>query len=680
MLKYLLNILFLFNALLVHAQQTDAVYNTLQIKLNNHKSDTAKILIIKEIAEQTAWNNAKRAQQHTRDGIKIAKNLTDKKWLALMLFEHGYTYYEMHDYKNALQNYIHALRLWQTQNNAYYEAEAHNNIGIVHWNLNHLKEAKVHYDSALVIFGQINDTAGIIRSKNNLALVAKANGAFTTALKNYYDVLKFHELKKNEKKMANVCMNIGVLHLELKNYSSASYYLYKALFHYTELKKVKDIIEARLNLGLMYSRQSKYDEALFHYRAAQRLLNNHPDKELEAKLWLDIGCVYSYSKNFDMALLHLRKALQLFNSMNHKKGSHNTQLQMIETFLQTGQMDSVFHYVEKTQALLLYMEDLSTNLLAHYFLANYYEKKNKTTQALMHYKQYVALSDSLYSSDKNKQLLELTTQYETERKEQEILLLKALQQTQALTLSRNRWLLAFIAGLFMFTAVIAVFGWRYSRQKSREAYLNLQHRLLRSQLNPHFIFNSLNAVHNSILENNNQEATRLLSGFTLLMRQILESSKNDLISLQEEQMLLEQYLKLQAIRFQNKFAYHFQIADNIDTENTQLPPMLGQPFIENAIEHGFKLLPASGHLYIRWYLQDNQLHYEIEDNGIGIQAKEANEKPKKHISRATAITQERIQLLARRHKQAASIEIIDKKTISEYTGVLVIIKIPYISE
>lgn len=663
----------------VIAQNQEPVYDSLVIALANAKDDTTKIIIIKEIAEQIAWNNPKQAQQYTKNGIKIAQNLTNKKWLAVMFFEHGYTFYEMRDYHNAKQFYTKALRLWQQQNSSYDVAEAFNNIGIVHWSLNHLREAKIYYDSALTIFEQIYDTAGSIRTKNNIALVAKANGAFTTALKNYYDVLKYHESKKNVIKIANVSMNIGVLHLELKNYNSAAYYFYKALFHYTELQRQKDIIDARLNLGLLSSRQNKFEEALFHYRAAQRILSFYPDRELEAKLWLDMGCVYYYLENYDMALLHLRKALCLFNTMQHQKGSHNTQLQMIETFMQLGQMDSVFHYVEETEVLLKYMEGLSTNQMAHYYLAAYYEKKQQIPLALEHYKKYVALSDSLYNSAKNRQLLELTTKYETEKKEQEIKILKALQQAQSLTISRNRWLFAFIVGLFMFIAAIAYLWWRYSRQKSSEAYLNLQHRLLRSQLNPHFIFNSLNAVHNSILENKNPEAMHLLNGFTTLMRQILESSKNDLITLQEEQTLVAQYLKLQAVRFAGKFEYSLQTNDNIDAENTLLPPMLGQPFIENAIEHGFKQLQGNGLLQIRWSLCNKGLSYEIEDNGSGFIDADAKAKTK-HISRATAITRERLQLLAKRYKQAAYVEILDKKQLNKTQGVLVVIKIPYISE
>jgi len=202
---------------------------------------------------------------------------------------------------------------------------------------------------------------------------------------------------------------------------------------------------------------------------------------------------------------------------------------------------------------------------------------------------------------------------------------------------------------------------RQNRLKNEHEKSQLQQKLLRSQLNPHFIFNSLSTVQNSIINEQPALANQYLSRFSKLMRNILDSSTIETIPVEEELYTIVNYLALQKIRYGDKFDYQIDVDESIDTSGTALPPMLAQPFIENSIEHGFRQKETKGMIWIRFRPQENYLVLEIEDNGIGRKsAGEFRAKDKKdYKSMATFLTQERIMLINKGKKRKISMEITD---------------------
>lgn len=180
----------------------------------------------------------------------------------------------------------------------------------------------------------------------------------------------------------------------------------------------------------------------------------------------------------------------------------------------------------------------------------------------------------------------------------------------------------------------------------RMAELELQ--ALRSQMNPHFIFNSLGAILLYMQTNEKKKAEKYLTKFAKLMRMFLESSKSKFISFEEEYNLLALYLELEKLRFEDKFDYHFDIDDRIDVNSLTLPSMLLQPFVENSVNHGlYHMKCCKGILSIKVIPDGERVKVIIEDNGIGREkARTIKEKSlKKHKSRATEIIQERLQVL-----------------------------------
>ncbi len=222
---------------------------------------------------------------------------------------------------------------------------------------------------------------------------------------------------------------------------------------------------------------------------------------------------------------------------------------------------------------------------------------------------------------------------------------------------------------------------------AKEAMLQTEQQLLRTQINPHFLFNSLATVQNFFLNNDTKNSVLYLGKFAKLMRQILENSRENLISLHSEIEMLENYLDLQKIRFSGNFDYTIVLADNLDKYYTQIPPMLAQPFVENALEHGFSHKNEQGLLEISFKIEqengEEMLVLEILDNGVGLElSKELRSEAKKEYkSLAITITQERLELLSKKFSKKCYLTIKNREnTLQEVIGTHVKIFLPLIDE
>jgi hypothetical protein len=216
----------------------------------------------------------------------------------------------------------------------------------------------------------------------------------------------------------------------------------------------------------------------------------------------------------------------------------------------------------------------------------------------------------------------------------------------------------------------------YTHQVRKEEQLksslrNLEMQTLRSQMNPHFIFNALNSIKHFILGNDKFEAAEYLSNFSMLIRKILNHSKSESISLHEELETLRLYIDMEKMRFDKQFEYSIEIDPEVDPEFTTIPPLILQPYVENAIWHGLLHKNDHGQLTIRIKNQPNFTIYEIEDNGIGrVQAAQIKTKSAlKKKSLGMQITKDRLQA----SKTKAKVEIEDLEQ-----GTKVTIKIPLV--
>ncbi|UII33182.1 histidine kinase [Fulvivirga ulvae] len=196
---------------------------------------------------------------------------------------------------------------------------------------------------------------------------------------------------------------------------------------------------------------------------------------------------------------------------------------------------------------------------------------------------------------------------------------------------------------FITKSVVDRLNWKKElRLRKEQQRIILEQKVLRLQMNPHFLFNSLMAIQNFIYKNEPAEAGRYLSEFAKLTRLILENSRQEFITLEREIETLKYYLDLQQLRFMQKFEYHINIDDTIEPELVRIPPMLSQPFIENSIEHGIIHSSESGNILIDYKFETGKLLFTVEDNGIGFNESSRFKKNKEHRSLATTITLERL--------------------------------------
>jgi LytS/YehU family sensor histidine kinase len=209
----------------------------------------------------------------------------------------------------------------------------------------------------------------------------------------------------------------------------------------------------------------------------------------------------------------------------------------------------------------------------------------------------------------------------------------------------------------------------------------LEMQALRAQMNPHFIFNSLNSINNFILQNNRAQASEYLTKFSKLVRLILQNSQASLIPLDSELESLELYLNLEALRFDYHFDYKISVPEDMDISALQVPPLILQPYVENAIWHGLMHKEEKGHLDIEVSEEENHLYFKITDNGIGRAqaAALASKSATKHKSMGLRITAHRIAIIQNSQTLESPVTISDLvNTDGSAAGTEVTIKMPLI--
>ncbi|MDD3077493.1 MAG: two-component regulator propeller domain-containing protein [Paludibacter sp.] len=234
----------------------------------------------------------------------------------------------------------------------------------------------------------------------------------------------------------------------------------------------------------------------------------------------------------------------------------------------------------------------------------------------------------------------------------------------------------FIAMEILIVAFVLYFIYlqQINRYKLRERNLMIEQKLLLSQMNPHFVFNALNAIQSFIFKSETKDAVKYLSKFAKLMRLNLQNTRHEFVLLSQEIEVLEYYMELQRLRFDNKFIYKIVLDDAVDDDNIMIPPMLTQPFIENVIEHGFKNIDYEGKIQLSYNIKLDGLEIVIQDNGVGINNSVKNEN---HKSLATIIIKERLAFLSKKYKSKYELSMTDLSELdSHQTGTIVQFKVP----
>lgn len=370
--------------------------------------------------------------------------------------------------------------------------------------------------------------------------------------------------------------------------------------------------------------------------------------------------------------------------------SQRINYKIANAYISQDKYDQAIPYLERSIVEADSDDDLIVQKDATRKLSELYEYEGNFTKALKAYKEYGALVDTLYIRKEQEISRAARFNREISTKQSRI---TGLEQERELSQSkydlavtgqqliqesnkRQQWVIySLIFGLILMG--LATFFFYQSNQQQKLANNLLALKSLRSQMNPHFIFNALNSVNNYIAKSDERSANRYLSEFSTLMRSVLENSEEDFIPLTKELELLELYVKLEHSRFPDKFEYEINVDGHLDVSAFQIPPMLLQPYIENSIWHGLRYKEEKGFLNIGLKQKDKEtLEITITDNGIGRKKSAALKtmNQKKQKSKGMGNIKKRVAILNDMYKDKVDVHISDLESDGSGTKVVFILK------
>lgn len=568
-----------------------------------------------------------------------------------------------------------------------YYATALHNEGIIYSEKSDDEKAIQYFNKSIAVSKQQGNKNEMAISLQAIAQIDIRKGNNSKALNQLYECLKIFEEVGDEIGIADVHLSIGDICYLQKDF-------YKAIEHHKKsyglyLKNNYQVAFSTINfkIGVDYNAVKDYSKALSYLQKSIELVESS-DYAANSVAYLNIAHIYIYQKKYDKALDYTLKGLSIAERMQNKVEINHSHIVLSKVFrLQNKFALSVSHAKEALRIGQEIAHPSEINMAAKQLYEIYSEAKNPV-EASKYHQLFIESKNIMDNQESKNALLEQKLKYEYEKKEliskteNEKKIFELSSQNEKRNLQKNIWLIVF--GFVVFVLCISAF-FLYKNIKQKSVIANqknnlLKQKLLVSQMNPHFIFNSLNAIQNYIFKQDSLKAGNYLAQFSELIRMILDYSRKDYISVVSEVKLLTTYLELQKLRFESKFDYAISVDDKIDTESIHIPPMLAQPFIENAIEHGIFYKQDKGRVDVRLYYENGNLVYEIEDDGVGIEDAITlkNKLKSSYESLATIITKERMSVLNEQTKSNIEIEIIDKKKTSVgNSGVKVKFVIPF---
>jgi tetratricopeptide (TPR) repeat protein len=499
--------------------------------------------------------------------------------------------------------------------------------------------------------------------------------------------------------LANLYLGAGLPELTLEQMNKILAYFPGDADMKKRMKDNYEITSALILGGEAYLQLGQLDSA----QKIERIIGE-PQPYGDVFHMLFLGHLRTKQQRYAEALNYLDKGLELARRGNHPifisriaqdlarahlgLGNHQKAIALATEALQLA--DKIDALLERTKAAGT-LADIYDDL-KYYDKAYYYSKLHKT------------LNDSLMPESYKRQLSLMQVQNELAIQKGQAQLLAKESQLKEHRLKRESLMKNLLLGGFILFALMSIMVFRNISLKRKNEKLRLNHQLqlqqfesentrarlqkhaaelenqaLRAQMNPHFIFNCLNAINHFILKNETETASDFLTKFSRLIRMVLQSSSHKYISLHEELEILKLYIGLERVRFRDHFSYTLQVHPSVEVEAMQIPPMLLQPFVENAIWHGLMHRAEGGQLTIDLEEQDGMLLCTIKDNGIGrrkageLKSKSASYKK----SMGMEITASRLQMLYTDGGAGSAMKIVDlEDEQGEPVGTKVILRIP----
>lgn len=521
---------------------------------------------------------------------------------------------------------------------------------------------------------------------NNLGYLAEAANNIPLALDCYYRSLSLNESANDKKGIANALNNIGVLKDNQGDKEEALQHYLKSLHLRQAIADTAGIAQSLSNIGTIYDNKGEMDNALSYYRQSLKLIEGIDDKATMGVLLSNIGGVYDKKNDNTHALEFYTRSLKIEEEIGDTHGIYVSQINFGNIYMKQKNYAVAEKYFEHAMDMAKEIGSAETIYGAANWLSKIYSAQGKYKAAYEMQVLYKQLADSISNAETRKQAVKKQMQYEFEKKEATAKAEQKIKDALAkneIEKQRQVKTIIIIASLLLIT--LLAFGFINFYKRKREVFKKtveqVNNKALRSQMNPHFIFNSLNSIQDFISANDSKNANAYLIKFAKLVRMILENSRKQEILLSDDLKALELYMQLESLRLKNGFDYELKIDPAIDTDATLVPPLIIQPFVENAIWHGLQHKTERGKIIINISKIENDLQCIVEDNGVGrviAQTKKTETNPEKRKSLGMEITKERIQLYNSIKNAKAFFEITDILNANNViTGVRVLLRLPF---
>ena len=455
-----------------------------------------------------------------------------------------------------------------------------------------------------------------------------------SALVNYIKALKCFEKTQNKRDISLTYLSFALIYEKIGNEELAQSFANKSMAFSTN-SKVVEMHEKQIK---QIKRHDEFEKSLAFSLDIEKIAKERNDLRLLVVAYSDIRKDYFRLQNYAKALEYGEKELALRKQTKFDALIANNLYFMGNVQLHSTNYKKASAYFD--EALSKQPSD-SLKLSIYKGLKTVYVNTGNTAKALHLMEQYDALKDSINESKTKASIAEITSKYNDEQQKQEIKTLNIENEARAEQIANQRLTLFGGLAVSSLLLLLGLLTYRNYRAKQKLNYSQLNFKLLQTQLNPHFMFNALNEIKLNLSSENKEEASSHLVAYSKLMRLILEGSDQEFIPIEDDISLISKFLHLQKLVHDNAFEFETIVDEELDIEMTQMPPMLTQPFVENAILHGVKGVDG-GKVEVRYSVKNDNILIQIKDNGKGFNKTDSESGKQLHQSMGTNIIDQRI--------------------------------------
>ncbi len=536
------------------------------------------------------------------------------------------------------------------------QAEIYIAISDTYYNQNNFPKSEENLLKAKSLYEKTNDKNGLAVVSRKLAQTQESQNKTRSAAENYKKAAKYSTAKKEVSRNSNDYSRVSSQSVNVKEKAAQENITLSG-----KASNSEDLAKDYTNLAEVNVEQNNIPKAAENLNNAYEISRgSQPSQALVINQ--KMTDLYVENKNFDKAIETKKKVLKEDFVAENSQEKVNQIQELADIYLQKNDAEEAIKLYKKAYDISIEKRHTLEAQKSVEKLDSLYQTSGNTAASILLYRDFLEKLPPLVKNDRS--LIDAKILEETENKIS--LLEKEKQLKDELIRKKNIFNYSLIGALILLCGLVFFIFKTLKKVQIKNKKIALQS--LRREMNPHFIFNSLNSVNQFIATNNELEANQYLTKFSKLMRGVMENSTEDFIPFSQELDLLENYLALEKTRFADKFDYEITIDENLNTQNLQLPGMLIQPFLENAIWHGLRYRRDKGFLKLNFKKENQLLKITIKDNGIGIEEskKQKTQHQKNREGRGMKNTLERISLLNDLYKK----EIICQVNDSE-NGVLV---------